>query len=371
MTYDLIIVGSGSVGAAAGCYAANSGLKVLMIDSAHPPHTQGSHHGDTRLIRHAYGEGEKYVPLVLRAQTLWNALAEISGAKLFHRTGVINVGPTDSSFIKNIKNSALKYDLPLEEMRASDVKARWPELVIPEDYIGLFEPDSGVLKSEIAVETYIRLAKQGGATQRFNCQVNDIQYQNDHVTVITDNGNYTGTRLLISAGTWVKKLLPTLPITPVRKIFAWHQADGRYSENNRFPAFTAETPDGQQYYGFPSEDNELKVARHNGGQVISQPEQRLPFGHVAGDGLEVFPFLREFLPGIGCCLHGASCTYDNTPDEDFIIDTLPGQDNTLIISGLSGHGFKFASVLGEIACQFALGKTSDYDLSPFSLSRFK
>ena len=371
MKYDLIIVGSGSVGAAAGCYAANSGLKVLMIDSAHPPHTQGSHHGDTRLMRHAYGEGEKYVPLVLRAQTLWDALAEISGEKLFHRTGVINIGPDHSLFIANIKNSASKYNLAVEEMNAAKVQARWPEIIIPDNYIALFESDSGVLKSELAIETYIELAKQGGAAQLFNCPVKEIQYQNDEVTVVTDEGSYQGAKLLISTGTWVKKLLPNLPVTPVRKIFAWHQADGRYSENNHFPAFTAETPDGSQYYGFPSVDNELKVGRHNGGQVISEPEQRVPFGRVAGDGLEVFPFLREFLPGIGCCLHGASCTYDNSPDEDFIIDTLPGQNNTLIISGLSGHGFKFASVLGEIACQFALGKTSEYDLSPFSLSRFK
>lgn len=161
MKYDLIIVGSGSVGAAAGCYAANSGLKVLMIDSAHPPHTQGSHHGDTRLMRHAYGEGEKYVPLVLRAQQLWNALAEMSGEKLFHQTGVINVGPTDSLFIKNITTSIEKYALPVERMDSAAVQTRWPEIQIPEDYIGLFEADSGVLKSELAVETYIRLAQQG------------------------------------------------------------------------------------------------------------------------------------------------------------------------------------------------------------------
>lgn len=370
MIYDLIIVGSGSVGAAAGCYAANSGLKVLMIDSAHPPHHQGSHHGDTRLMRHAYGEGEKYVPLVLRAQQLWNALAEISGEKLFHRTGVINIGPQDSLFIKNMQSSAEKFSLPLDVMDAPAVQARWPEIHLPEDYIGLFEADAGVLKSEVAIETYIRLAQQGGAAQLFNCPVNKIEHHDDHVTVVTEEGCYQGNKLLICAGTWVRKLIPALPITPVRKIFAWHQADGRYSENNHFPAFTAQTPNGDQYYGFPSVENELKVARHNGGQIISEPEQRVPFGRLAGDGMEVFPFLRDVLPGIGCCLHGAACTYDNTPDEDFIIDTLPGQDNTLIITGLSGHGFKFASALGEIACQFALGKTSDFDLSPFSLSRF-
>jgi N-methyl-L-tryptophan oxidase len=369
MDYDLIIVGSGSVGAAAGCYATHSGLKVLMIDAAHPPHQQGSHHGNTRLMRHAYGEGEKYVPLVLRAQKLWDALEHISGEKIFHRTGVINLGPESSEFIANVESSAEKYSLKVEKLSASDVMERWPNIAVPDGYVGLLEQDSGVLRSEVAVATYIRQAKQGGCAQLFNCPVTGIRHTEDGAVVETAEGEYTGKKLLVSAGTWVTKLLPELPVTPVRKIFAWHQADGRYSEENHFPAFTGEMPDGSQYYGFPAEDNELKIGRHNGGQVISEPEQRRPFGSIASDGSEVFSFLRKFLPGVGGCLHGAACTYDNSPDEDFIIDTLPGHDNTLIITGLSGHGFKFASVLGEIACQFAQDKTPDFDLSPFALSR--
>lgn len=371
MHYDFIIVGSGSVGAAAGCYAAHRGLKVLMIDSAHPPHQQGSHHGDTRLMRHAYGEGEKYVPLVLRAQKLWEALEQISGEKLFHRTGVINLGPKDSEFISTVQSSAKAFSLPLETLEAEAVMARWPTITVPEGYLGLFEPNSGVLRSELAVATYIRLAKQAGCAQLFNCPVTDIHHTDTGAVVVTAEGEFSASKLLVSAGTWVTRLLPELPVTPVRKIFAWHQADGRYGEENHFPAFTGEMPDGSQYYGFPARDNELKIGKHNGGQVISEPEQRKPFGSVASDGSEAFSFLRQFLPGVGVCLHGAACTYDNSPDEDFIIDTLPGHDNTLVVSGLSGHGFKFASVLGEIACLFAQGKTSEYDLTPFSLSRFR
>ncbi|HCJ1909732.1 TPA: dihydroorotase [Klebsiella pneumoniae] len=129
-------------------------------------------------------------------------------------------------------------------------------------------------------------------------------------------------------------------------------------------------PNGDQYYGFPAEDNELKIGKHNGGQPISTPQERVAFGAVASDGSESFPFLRNVLPGIGGCLHGASCTYDNTVDEDFIIDTLPGRPDTLLITGLSGHGFKFAPVLGEIASQFAQGEASSFNLAPFSLARF-
>ncbi|MDT8881929.1 N-methyl-L-tryptophan oxidase [Klebsiella aerogenes] len=370
MQYDLIIIGSGSVGAAAGYYARRAGLNVLMTDAHKPPHQEGSHHGSTRLIRHAYGEGERYVPLVLRAQQLWDEFAQSSGEAVFEKTGVINLGPASSDFLNNVAHSARQFELNVEELDAEAVMKRWPEIRIPQDYRAIFEPASGVLRSELAVEIWIRLAREAGCAQLFNCPVTAIHHHTDGVTIDTADGSYSGKKLLISAGTWVTKLLPELPIQPVRKVFAWFQADGRYSAKNNFPAFTGELPNGDQYYGFPAEDNELKIGKHNGGQLISEPEERKPFGAVASDGSESFNFLRNVLPGIGGCLHGASCTYDNTVDEDFIIDTLPGHDNTLLITGLSGHGFKFAPVLGEIATQFAQGETTEFDLAPFSLARF-
>ncbi|HDT3336663.1 N-methyl-L-tryptophan oxidase [Klebsiella aerogenes] len=370
MQYDLIIIGSGSVGAAAGYYARRAGLNVLMTDAHKPPHQEGSHHGNTRLIRHAYGEGEKYVPLVLRAQQLWDEFAQDSGEAVFEKTGVINLGPASSDFLNNVAHSARQFKLNVEELDAEAVMKRWPEIRIPQDYRAIFESASGVLRSELAVETWIRLAREAGCAQLFNCPVTAIHHHADGVTIDTADGSYNGKKLLISAGTWVTKLLPELPIQPVRKVFAWFQADGRYSTKNNFPAFTGELPNGDQYYGFPAEDNELKIGKHNGGQLISEPGERKPFGAVASDGSESFNFLRNVLPGIGGCLHGASCTYDNTVDEDFIIDMLPGHDNTLLITGLSGHGFKFAPVLGEIATQFAQGETTEFDLTPFSLARF-
>ena len=371
MQYDLIIIGSGSVGAAAGYYATQAGLNVLMTDSAHPPHQQGSHHGETRLMRHAYGEGEKYVPLVLRAQALWDALQQQTEARIFQRTGVVNLGPADSAFLHNVAVSAQRWQLSLEELSAQALMARWPEIRVPENYIGLFEANSGVLYSETAIANYIRLAEEAGCAQLFNCAITAIEpLAQGGVRIVTEDGEYEGRRALISAGTWVTRLVPGLPVTAVRKIFGWYQADGRYSSNNRFPAFTGEMANGDQYYGFPAENNELKIGKHNGGQVINAPQERKPFGAVATDGAEAFPFLRQFLPGIGGCLHGAACTYDNSPDEDFIIDTLPDCPDAMIVTGLSGHGFKFASVLGEIASQFAQGKTPEFDLTPFSLARF-
>ncbi|CCG86928.1 N-methyl-L-tryptophan oxidase [Erwinia piriflorinigrans] len=370
MVYDLIVVGSGSVGAAAGWYATQAGLKVLMIDAHHPPHREGSHHGESRLIRHAYGEGARYVPMVLRAQQLWDQLEQDSGERVMQRCGVLNLAPRHAEFIQNVINSAEQYCLKTEILSEADVRQRWPQIALPEGYIGVFEPASGYLKAEVAVKSWIRLAQEAGCAQLFNCPVNRIDTQNGLQTVTTADGVYQARKLLLTAGTWVKTLCPELPITPVRKVFAWHQADGRYSENNKFPAFTVEMPDGNHFYGFPADNNALKMGKHEGGQPIASAAERKPFGALAADGSELFSFMRQFLPGVGVCLRGEACTYDNSPDGDFIIDTLPNEPDRMVIGGLSGHGFKFASVLGEIAAQFARGERSEFDLSPFSLSRF-
>lgn len=370
MVYDLIVVGSGSVGAAAGWYATQAGLKVLMIDGHHPPHREGSHHGESRLIRHAYGEGARYVPMVLRAQQLWDELEQQSGERIVQRSGVLNFAPQESEFIQNVMQSAQQYQLEVQILNSDEIVQRWPQISVPQGYIGVFEPGSGYLKSEVAIKSWIRLAKEAGCAQLFNCPVSQIDTLDGLQTVTTADGIYQGRKLLLSAGTWVKTLYPSLPVAPVRKVFAWHQADGRYSENNKFPAFTAQMPDGTHYYGFPADNNAIKIGKHEGGQPIDSPAGRKPFGSVAADGNELFGFLRQFLPGVGVCLRGEACTYDNSPDEDFIIDRFPGETDRMIITGLSGHGFKFASVLGEIAAQFAQGKSSEFDLTPFSLSRF-
>ncbi|AKA36958.1 N-methyl-L-tryptophan oxidase [Yersinia ruckeri] len=370
MEYDLIVVGSGSIGSAAGYYAAQAGLKVLMIDSGMPPHQSGSHHGDTRLMRHAYGEGDKYVPLVLRAQSLWDSLSAATGTALFHASGLINLGPANSVFLKNVQESARKFALPVQILTGKEVKERWPLFNVPDDYLGVFEPKSGYLQSDLAVATLIKAVTAAGCGILFNCPVSAIEPDDEGVDVVTIDGTYRGKKVVVTAGTWVKKLLPSLPVTALRKVFAWHHADGRYSEENHFPAFTVETPDNIHYYGFPAKKDELKIGKHNGGQPINSAQQRKPFGSFAEDGSEVFSFLRHYLPGVGVCLRGAACSYDMSPDEDFIIDTLPESKKIMVFSGLSGHGFKFATALGEIAALFGQNKPSPIDIKPFSLSRF-
>lgn len=311
------------------------------------------------------------MPLVLRAQALWDELARESQTEIFQRTGVINLGPKGTSFISNAIASVERYALPCQVLTPEEVGAKWPGIATPDGYVGVYEPQAGYLLSENAVDAFVRLASKIGCTQLFGQSATEIQHTPEGVTVITADGQrHQGRKLLISAGTWVKKLLPSLPITPVRKIFSWHQAERGYRAEEGFPAFVIQLPDKTQYYGFPAIMHELKVGRHDAGQAIETHEQRLPFGGFAEDSSEVSGFLRQILPGVGTPVRGAACTYDMSPDEDFIIDTVPGNPNTMFITGLSGHGFKFASVLGEIAAYFAAGKEFSVDLSRFRMSRF-
>lgn len=370
MIYDVIIVGSGSVGAAAGCYATINNLNVLMIDAHHPPHQQGSHHGKTRLIRYAYAEGDQYVPLLQRSKVLWEALEKTAATTLFRRSGVLSLAPKASPLVPQLLDSAKMWSIDVEELSAEEIMQRWETFVIPSDYHGVLDKEAGYLYSEKAVEQWIRLAQEQGCAQLFNCPVESISHYDDLYRVKTADGDYTARKIIVTAGSWAKKLLPELPIAPVRKVVAWFQSDGRFSHHTHFPAFTAQLADGSQYYGFPAEDDQLKVARHDGGQPLNEATECLPFGQFPSDGSECFSFLKQFLPGQSACLFGQACSYDNSPDGHFIIDYLDEDKTGLVISGLSGHGFKCTPALGEIASQFAMGNDVDTIISPFRLSRF-
>ncbi|KAG6439337.1 hypothetical protein O3G_MSEX000688 [Manduca sexta] len=158
-----------------------------------------------------------------------------------------------------------------------------------------------------------------------------------------------------------------MPIQPLRKTFVWHNAPEIYKN---IPGFVI-THKSHSYYGFPSDGIGLKVGKHNGGQYMQSLDEFLPYGAVAEDKTELLECLCAFLRGAGEAVHGEACSYDMSPDENFIIDVVPNIPNVMVVSGLSGHGFKFTSALGEVAALFGGGKESPIELSAFRLSRFK
>lgn len=373
MDYEVIIIGAGSMGMAAGFQLANKGVKVLLVDANDPPHTEGAHHGETRLIRHAYGEGDSYVPMALRAQELWRQLEKESGETLFLKTGVLNVGLPDSLFVQNVIDSAKKYSLPLEVLSAREVNQRWAGFQIPDGLIGCFENESGVLMNEKCVRAYRELAIQRGAELRTNTRIQSIETTDSHVTVRTSTETFRSEKLIVSAGKGTNAVLRhldlQLPLQLVRKTFSWFHSDEPLYRTGQFPGFTFDLADGV-YYGFPSvHGSGVKIGRHDGGRPVL-PDETLPaFGAFPEDEQDVSEFAQRMFSQKMPHKQGKTCTYANTLDTDFIIDSLPGSEHILVACGFSGHGFKFASVVGEILSKMAAGKETGFDLSGFSISR--
>lgn len=375
MHYDVIVIGAGSMGMAAGYFLSKSGKKTLLLDSFEPPHNRGSHHGDTRIIRHAYAEGEDYVPLVLKAQELWTDLEKSTGKKLFHQTGVLSVGLEGDQAIQNIITSAKKYNLPLETMSAEEINHRWPGISVSSNYIGCFEPASGVLKSELCIEAYQEMAEAQGASILTNQKVTGIEMIDDGVKITIQSGTFYSSALVISAGAWsgtlLKELGLHLPINPVRKTFAWFHADEELYQEKSFPAFAFDTKQGL-FYGFPSINGSgLKVGRHDGGQTIHPGEAIAGFGEVENDLADLEQFLKLNMHGNQQFKEGKTCMYSLTPDENFVIDLHPRYSNVAIAAGFSGHGFKFSSVVGQILAELIESGKSELNIKPFSIKRFK
>jgi len=374
MDYDVIIIGAGSMGMAAGYFLSKSGKKTLLLDSFNPPHNKGSHHGETRIIRYAYAEGEEYVPLILKAQELWNDLERATGKQLFIQTGVLGVGNEKSDFIQNIISSAKKYSLPLDVIDSNEVHNRWSGITLPNDSVGCFEPTSGVLKCEESIKAYQELAELNGATILTNSRVKEISIRDERVTIKADEQTFYSDALVISAGAWSGNLLSMLdldiPLTPVRKTFAWFETNENIYNHNNFPAFAFETPQGL-YYGFPSIDGfGLKVGRHDGGEQINPDESMIGFGEIAEDEGDLVQFLNQYIPDIRQLKYGKTCMYTLTPDDKFIIDLHPKYSNVAIAAGFSGHGFKFSSAVGQALSNLIISGKSEIDISQFSINRF-
>ncbi|MDH4616184.1 N-methyl-L-tryptophan oxidase [Brevibacillus sp. AY1] len=370
---DVIVLGVGSMGMAAGAFIAKQGASVLLLDAFDPPHHQGSHHGDTRMIRHAYGEGKKYVPLVLHAQKLWHQLEEETGERLFENTGVLGLGKSDSPFLIEEIASSKEFSLPLEILEAAEVRKRWPGIRIEDDLIGAFEPNSGLLYSEACISAYRRVAQQHGAELCMNTRANRITYHADGVTVHTEKGDFQADRLIVTAGAWTGLLLRDLdiPLQPFRKTAVWYEADEALYGLGSFPSYFMDLP-GERFYGFPSiQGSGLKIGSHDAGRIVDPDEVNREFGSQPDDEGDLALMVERFFPGVSRQnKRGQVCLVTWTPDHDFIIDRHPDHEHVLLISACSAHGFKFASAIGEIAMQMSLKGKTEMDITPFSLRRF-
>jgi sarcosine oxidase len=370
--YDAIVLGTGGVGSSALCHLAGCGLKVLGLDRFPPGHDRGSSHGQTRMIRMSYFEHPDYVPLLRSAYQLWDELEERRGEDLFHRTGLTYFGTADGVIIKGLQSSAREHGLTIETLDPVSAAQRFPAYVAPIGATILHEPDAGYLRVEDCVWAHLAEAKAAGADHRHDETILRWSATDTGVSVETDKGCYDAARLVITAGCWAGELLHDLrvPFRILRKHLHWFAAEpDHFREAGGCPCFFIEFEDGM-FYGFPDIDGGgVKVAEHSGGFEIADPlaDCREP---DPVDIRRVESFMRACMPGVSSVeARQEVCFYTMTPDGNFIVDRHPEHAAVVFAAGLSGHGFKFASVLGKTLAELAMDGKSSVDIGFLGLNR--
>ena len=376
MRYDVIILGLGAMGSAAAQQLAERRIKVLGIEQFRPPHDKGSSHGGTRMIRQAYWESPDYIPLVLRAYELWERLERDAGTKLLTITGGLILGPPASQLVKGGIAAAEAHSIRYSVLSQGEIRERFPAITPLDDDVAVHEELAGFLFPEVCIRAQLKVAAQNGAQLHFDEKVLNWSAESDRVEVTTDRATYQAERLVIAAGPWANQVLrQVFPLRVTRQVMTWINPEGGIEPflPRHFPVFLCESPeDGYLTYGFPAVDGPsggVKAAIH-GSNVECTPETIDREIHEI-DGGEVIRRLRHRFPALnGEIIKAQTCMYTMTPDEHFTLGQHPQFESVSIACGFSGHGFKFATVVGEILADLATTGHTKHPIGIFSPTRF-
>lgn len=344
------MLGVGGVGSAALDHLARRGVRAVGLDRFPPGHDRGSSHGATRIIRQAYFEHSDYVPLVLRAYELWDELAKRTGNVLREEPGLLQIGPPHGEVVTGVLASAAAHALEVEQISAAQITSRWPGFGVPEGLTGVYERRAGFLHVERCVAAHASQAVAAGAELLTDRQVLGWQADGSGVVVRTDRETLRADHLVVSAGAWAGQMLTDIGIRfeVRRKPLFWFETVNDAYRSEGCPAFLYELPNGI-FYGTPQIDSAgVKVAEHTGGDVVTDP-LNVNRAITAKDLAPVEQFARQCLPRAGARVTQQSvCMYTMSPDAQFVVDPHPVHRQVMFVAGLSGHGFKFTPVLGEI-----------------------
>jgi sarcosine oxidase len=381
-TFDVIVIGVGSMGSAACYYLSKRGYKVLGLEQFDISHEYGSHAGQSRIIRKAYFEHPGYVPLLEKAYKNWKALEWETGKQVYFKTGLLYAGNPDNEIIKGVEQSAALYNIDLDQLNIVAATDHFPQFKFPDHFEILFEPEAGFITPERSIRLYAKEAEEKGAAIHSNEKVIEWKKDGNDIIVKTDKDTYQSNKLVITAGAWAGKMIPGLSdkIKVTRQLVVWikTKTDDQF-ELNKFPCWMIGDDDKHGcFYGFPLLDTKkfgepagLKLAHHFPYQKTDPDNVNR---EITEEDLKNIKYcLDKYLPGVfDSVLTAKICLYANSPDENFIIDRLPGyEENVSIACGFSGHGFKFASVVGEILSDLTIEGETNMPIQFLSAKRFE
>lgn len=371
---DAIVIGGGVMGCATAWRLAMEGARVTLLEQFPLGHGNASSHGPSRMIRLAYAELE-YVHLGRQAWRLWDELIAETGIELLRRTGGLDVGAPDALAMDEVALTYETLGMPYQRLDRGELRRLYPQLNLPEGSIGLYQEDYGILAASRCVTTLASQARSAGADLRDNELVTGIAPNGGGVEVLTTRGTYRAGRAIVTAGSWIAPLLAPLgidlPLTVLQEQLAFFQVrDPEAHRPDRLPLIIHRFP-GTTSLGsvFPIYDHQgIKVMLDRLGPAADPSNPDRAIDPVLLERLRAYA--TEILPGVtGEILETTSCRYTMTADEDFIIDRHPEHGQIVFASPCSGHGFKFAPVIGQMLADLALRGETAFPTARFRYTR--
>ena len=371
--FDCIVIGVGGMGSSTLYNLAKRGRRVLGLEQFDIPHAEGSSHGVNRIIRLAYYEHPSYVPLLRRAYELWSEIESVTGEQLLYKTGSIDTAPSGHEVFEGSLESCLLHDIPHRVLNHAQINEEFPGYQLPPGHMGLLQGDGGFVLSERSIVAYANAAMSTGAEIHAREVVSGWEPDQDGVRVFTDRGEYTAERLVITAGAWTSGMVPILDdlAVPERQVLAWLQPiDGSLYTPEVFPVFNAYFDEGR-YYGFPVYGIPgFKVGRYHHLEEVIDPDFAIKTVNSEDEAVLRSAVEKYFPKANGTTMTLKPCMFTNTPDEHFIVDLLPANPQVAVAAGFSGHGFKFASVIGEILADLAINGETEHNIDLLKIDRF-
>ncbi|PJF41601.1 MAG: N-methyl-L-tryptophan oxidase [Chloroflexi bacterium] len=376
-TYDVIVVGVGGMGSATLYHLAKRGKKVLGLEQFDVPHEMGSSHGLTRIIRLAYYEDPSYVPLLRRAYQLWYQLEQEFGEQLFYQTGSLDIGVEASETFSGSLRSCEEHNLEHRVLTSEQMTQHYPGYRFPPATMAVFQPQGGLLVPEKCIQAHAHIAQHHGAALHTRERVQGWDVVVDgRVKVTTNQATYMTEKLVVCGGPWAYKLVPELAgkAVPERQVLIWLETkQPQWFVPQNFPVWNAQVDEGR-YYGFPEfnptgQTPGMKFGRWHHRDEICDPDTVDRDVHPEDEAL-LRDFAEKYFPdGAGKTLMMKTCMFTNTSDEHWILQTLPDMPQVAVAAGFSGHGFKMASVIGEIMADLAEDGQTRHDISLHQLAR--
>ncbi|HEX6346560.1 N-methyl-L-tryptophan oxidase [Umezawaea sp.] len=378
MNCDVLVVGAGVVGAATTWALAERGARVLTLDAHGPTHRYGSSHGESRIFRRAYWEGAAYLPLLNRANELWAELEEAHGDTLLVRTGGVFIGSGEGGVVPLGRRTARLGGIEHEVWNAARLADRFPWFGVDEGMTALYEPGAYTVLAARARLAMLDAAVRRRARLRFGDEAERLRPVVDGVEVRLRSGEKISCGVVVLAtGPWMQGALAIglgHVLAPVRVPVYWFRADHRLGIEG-FPAFLYESAGGGVVYGVPEWGGgapRIKVGFHNRQQRPGDPQNTTSHAVAPRFRREMAAVVSRILTGVDPePVSWRQCYYTLTPDGGFVIDRSPADPRVVHVSACSGHGFKFATAVGECAAALALGEPASVDLSPFTSARFE